>query len=267
MIDKSTIDAIATLAPTPMVDSLGGRQVILTPVGEGKFAATIESDLALRDALAKRKMEEAEDRGHPPTLTVTTLTSFYTWLDGNIEDVALASLTVHVVSPTRVEAFLTPDPLNRRRLVIVADCTVFTPTLEFAGKRYDLEAFNVLLQSNFAPTDQRAAVLKIAGNATESTARTMADTGVAQQITVKTSLGPLENTEVPNPVWLEPFRTFREVQQPDSPFVFRLYGGKDGEAKPQASLHEADGAQWKHTAMRRVQTFLQACLPSVQILA
>ena len=259
MIDKTLIEAIAKIAPTPTIHPLGpedaGRDVLMVPNGDGKFATVIESDLALTDVKNAELREKALDRGYPPALKVATLTGLVDWLRNNLEQVALATVTVHVTSPTSVAVFATADHFRRRQVIVEADCSSFTPVLEFTGKQMELERFHIMLQSNFAPTEQRDAVLRIAGNATESAARTIADSGIAQVVTVKTGI-ELANTVVPNPVRLAPFRTFREVPQPESAFVFRLHGGEDGKSKPSASLHEADGAYWKHTAMQAVVNFL-----------
>lgn len=263
MIDKTLIEAITAIAPTPVIHPLGSgddaRPVLLVPNGEGAFSTVIESDLQLRDAKNDEAHEKALDRGYPPPVKVATLTGLVDWLRNNLEHVDLTTVTVHVTSPTSVAVFGTADAFQRRQAIVDADCSSFTPVLEFTGKQMELERFHIMLQSNFAPTAQRDAVLRIAGNATESAARTIADSGIAQVVTVKTGI-ELANTVVPNPVALAPFRTFREVPQPESAFVFRLHGGEDGKTKPAASLHEADGAYWKHTAMRAVVDFLVARL-------
>lgn len=59
---------------------------------------------------------------------------------------------------------------------------------------------------------------------------------------------------VPNPVTLAPYRTFVEVKQPESKFVFRMRKSEEG---PQAALFEADGGAWKIEAMQRVKEFLE----------
>ncbi|MFX3714211.1 hypothetical protein ACJBRI_10375, partial [Streptococcus suis] len=48
--------------------------------------------------------------------------------------------------------------------------------------------------------------------------------------------------------------TFLEVEQPDSPFVFRInkYG--------HCALFEADGGIWKHVAMERIHEYLTQSL-------
>ncbi len=55
---------------------------------------------------------------------------------------------------------------------------------------------------------------------------------------------------VPNPVILAPYRTFPEIEQVESKFIFRMQEG------PNAALYEADGGAWKNEAMRRIKEYL-----------
>ena len=59
---------------------------------------------------------------------------------------------------------------------------------------------------------------------------------------------------VPNPVKLRPYRTFVEVEQPVSEFVFRM---KDNNGIT-CALFEADGGAWKNTAMRNIKNYLES---------
>ena len=55
---------------------------------------------------------------------------------------------------------------------------------------------------------------------------------------------------VPNPVKLIPYRTFQEVEQPSSLYVFRI---KDDGGEPMFKLVEADNGLWKNAAMKKVK--------------
>ena len=56
----------------------------------------------------------------------------------------------------------------------------------------------------------------------------------------------MADVKVPNPVTLRPFRTFIEVEQPESKFIFRMREGG------RCAIFEADGA---HGSWRRRKTF------------
>ncbi len=81
------------------------------------------------------------------------------------------------------------------------------------------------------------------------------DDGVTQKATVSKGIASKEQCIVPNPVHLQPFRTFVEVDQPESAFVFRMRDdGRDG---VQCAIFEADGGAWKNEAMENIRAYLQ----------
>lgn len=65
---------------------------------------------------------------------------------------------------------------------------------------------------------------------------------------------------VPNPVILRPYRTFLEVEQPESKFIFRIKEGRDG--TPMFKLIEADGGLWKYEAVASIKAFLKERIDS-----
>ena len=78
---------------------------------------------------------------------------------------------------------------------------------------------------------------------------------------VKTGLASKSDAIIPSPVTLKPYRTFTEVEQPESQFVFRMKEDKyDG---VQCALFEADGGAWKLHAMESIQEYLEEQLKGV----
>jgi len=69
---------------------------------------------------------------------------------------------------------------------------------------------------------------------------------------------------VPNPVTLRPYRTFSEVEQPASQFVFRM---KTGGSSPSCALFNADGGAWALEAIENIKRWLSDRLPEWDILA
>ena len=57
-----------------------------------------------------------------------------------------------------------------------------------------------------------------------------------------------------NPGKLIPYRTFLEVKQPESDFIFRMREGHDG---VECAIFEADGGAWKMEAMREISKCLR----------
>ncbi|MGD6993969.1 hypothetical protein [Sutcliffiella horikoshii] len=160
-------------------------------------------------------------------------------------------LMIHVISPTEVVVF---DTLNRdfnRNELIKA--TAMIPSITF-DRWYDAEDFNIKLQSVFVKNDDRDVMLKVVGNIKEEAVNTVGDDGVSQSVVAKTGVASVGNVLVPNPVLLKPYRTFVEVDQPASDFIFRMKSG------PSCALFEADGGAWKVQAMKNIKDYLQIAL-------
>jgi hypothetical protein len=104
------------------------------------------------------------------------------------------------------------------------------------------------------------------GNIKEENVRQTGDDGVTQTVTAKSGIARVEDVSVPNPVHLAPFRTFREVSQPLSPFVLRMKQGREG-GLPTVALFEADGGKWKLDAIQFIRDYLAGKIETVPIIA
>jgi len=93
-------------------------------------------------------------------------------------------------------------------------------------------------------------MLKVVENITEENVKGISDDGVSQAVTAKVGIATVGNVEVPNPVELALYRTFVEIDQPTSDFIFRM---KDG---PRCALFEADGGKWKLEAIHNISEYL-----------
>lgn len=183
------------------------------------------------------------------TLKVRNLSGIIDYLKNDFD--SWKPVLIHVESPTLVHVLTGFNrDLNRSELV---QAVALLPDIRF-GTYYDIENFNVLLQSCFVQEENRNLVLKIVGNVRDENVMTYGDDGVSQSVTAKTGVASVDTVKVPNPVWLKPFRTFVEIEQPQSAFVFRM---KDG---PSAALFEADGGAWKIVAIREIKSYLETAL-------
>lgn len=205
----------------------------------------------------------------PPTPTelgVYSLSAVRDYIKANRDAAILDKLTVHVVSPQIVTVNGPLFGITRHRETFVK-ATAQNLTDNFIGKSVAIEEFIVGLQTRFAHTDDRAAVLRLIGNVKHEKSATAADDGVTQTVTAKTGIVLAQDAAVPNPVSLTPFRTFREVTQPSSLFVLRVQGGGNL-GHMTIGLHEADGGAWRLTAIERVRDWLRTELPpEVAVLA
>ncbi len=135
----------------------------------------------------------------------------------------------------------------------VLQVTAELPDITF-DRFMDTENFIIQLQSVFVATDERDKVLKLVGNLKTEGIKTQSDDGISQVVQVKQGVATVGNEVVPNPITLKPYRTFTEVTQPETEFVFRLRQNGNGEVG--AALFEADGGVWKNIARASIKEYL-----------
>lgn len=181
------------------------------------------------------------------SLIVSTLTGLVDYIKNNIDKVD-GELLIHVKSHKDVRLY---SPLNvdkQRDRFLVAEAIL--PDNIVYDRFLDTEQFNIMLQSSFVDKGSRAALLTYTALTQDEAVKTVGDNGVSQQVTVKTGVATLEQAIVPNPVELAPYRTFPEVEQPLSKFIFRMQEG------PKAALFEADGGAWRNEAIKNIKEYL-----------
>ena len=202
-------------------------------------------------------------------IELSTLTGLVDYIKANTDKMVIESLICHVESPTSVALLSSLHGKFAQRSEFIR-VTARVREFEF-GKFLDSEKFNISLQSCFAESPitlngeeratDKALVLKYVGNVRSEIAQTVGDDGTSQQMTVKTGVASVGDVILPNPVILRPFRTFNEVQQPASQFVFRAQEG------PRFALIEADNGAWESEAMKNIKSYLESEVPTLTIIA
>lgn len=158
-----------------------------------------------------------------------------------------SKLFIQVLSPTEVKVFGAIDEYGRRENLIITNAMI--PRFNF-DDYYDAESLNIALQSRFVTTNDREIILQVIGNLKEEAVHTSSDDGVSQSVQIKSGVASVDEVKVPNPVSMKPYRTFTEVDQPESDFIFRMRKGME------AALFEADGGAWKNEAMNNIKNYL-----------
>lgn len=113
----------------------------------------------------------------------------------------------------------------------------------------DYETAMIELRSKFAPSEDIEYLLGLLSRITDENSVTTEDNGVTQAVQVNKGVA-LKGRETIRPiVRLRPYRTFYEVDQPESEFLVRVAdGGRIG-------LFEADGGAWKMVARKRIRDY------------
>ena len=190
-------------------------------------------------------------------IEATTLTSLVDYIKESREELR-ERMIIQVISPTRVQLYSGLLPERDRELLF--EVNALLPRFEY-GDEYEQEAFLVSMQSCFLPSEHREAVTFVASNIVNTQTAAFSDDGMTQQAVVKTGITSKENALVPNPVKLIPYRTFLEVEQPASEFVFRVSEGRGG--APTFKLVAADGGLWKSQAVDNVKKYLVEALADI----
>lgn len=198
-----------------------------------------------------KNISRVEPVTYPSPFTVNTLSSLIDYIKSNKDKIDYSKAVLHIEDYKTISLFTTLDQFNKRSEYI--RCEADVPTFTF-GRYYNSEDFNIKLQSLFCDTEDKSKILKITGNIKSTEANTVADDGVTQTIQTKKGVILGEEESVPNPVELAPYRTFTEISQPISKFVFRISNG------PEMALFEADGGAWKLIVIQRIKEYLEEAL-------
>ncbi|ASN71581.1 hypothetical protein 10S8_25 [uncultured Caudovirales phage] len=204
------------------------------------------------DTYTDKQVHRIDNNLRAAAIEMNTLTSLVDYAKAFADEMS-DQMLVQVVSPTEVKLISCLDMDRKRECLVNVEAMI----PEFAYGRYmDHESFIIALQSKFIDNDDRALLLRFAGTVKDESVAQYGDDGVTQTATVKTGITSVEKAIVPNPVILRPYRTFVEVEQPDSAFVFRM---KQSEGRGvECAIFEADGGAWKNAAMRKIKGYLQS---------
>ena len=196
----------------------------------------------------------------PQELAITTLTGLVHF----IHDFGKKDILLHVLSCSQVDVIghLQPTFMQRKRYI----SAILDPVNLPFGRWVDLESFIIALQSMFVTNKSVNDILSIIGNLKDGTVKKYKDNGITQVVTAKTGVATVDEIAVPNPVSLQPYRTFNEIEQPDSQFVFRMRSAPEG-GTPTCLLTEADGGKWRLDAILKIREWLTKELPEIPIIA
>jgi hypothetical protein len=190
---------------------------------------------------ASREIKPQISRATQP-LHINTLTGLIGYIKANLERTN-ANFFLQVFDEKTVYLKGVLDSEGSREILVEVNAIV--PKFDY-GYFHGSEELIIALQSKFTATNDRDLLLKVVGNVKEENVRTTGDNGISQAVTIKTGVASADAVLVPNPVQLAPYRTFLEVEQPTSSFIFRM---KDG---PKGAIFEADGGAWRNQAIFNV---------------
>lgn len=196
-------------------------------------------------------------------LCTESLTSIVDYIKNNTDAGALDAsgrFIVHVEDYNRVSLYKELNADKNRDFLISAKYG----TVEFGFSQFmPLEQFIISLQAEFVQDENTAKLLSFVSSVRNDSSVAQNDDGVGQTVTVRQGISLAQKVTAPNPVALRPFRTFAEVEQPVSNFVFRIKKTDNGAF---AALFQADGDHWKHTAITTISEYFKANLDNSDVI-
>lgn len=190
----------------------------------------------------------------PEPMVVRTLTGLRDYIDRNPDRLAGADILIHVRSHGEVAVQSRNGGEDMKR------DTYLVAKHDGAAFRFDAwmpsEAFIVAVNALFVPTKARDELLQFISKLKIEDETNLIDDGISQSAQARVGVkGALtENTKAPSRITLQPFRTFAEIVQPESEFVFRMRQSGSGDVE--LALFEADGGAWKSEAMYKIAKWI-----------
>ena len=183
----------------------------------------------------------------PRRIQVSSLESIVKLVKAEAEAVDLLPIFIEVADYGQVNVFTTYDEDFSRNELYLARSD--TPNFSFGWK--DHESAMIAVRSQFEQGAGTEYLLQLLSRITDESKVSSSDNGVSQTVEVRKGVSLLANEAIRPRVSLRPFRTFMEVEQPESEFLLRIR--EDGAI----GLFEADGGMWKLKAKRTIKAYFE----------
>jgi len=202
-----------------------------------------------------RDLKPVFDETKVETIKVGNIQAIIDYVDDNPDGLDRVDLIVHVLDENNV--FLTRKfALESKVRMVFMHAKNEQHNFSF-GRFINHEDFIIKLQSMFVDTPDRARVILYVSKLTTQNSIQLEDDGITQmaRVTKGVSGAVKEMQPAPSMVNLRPFRTFAEIEQPESTFLLRL--SQKGGDVPECALFEADGGMWRNKAIKNIKAYLR----------
>lgn len=175
-----------------------------------------------------------EPRYTPKEITIFGLGSLVSLIQAEHVKI-IAPLFVEVEGYNKVCAYSALNDRLERHFLYKA----ISDTPDFSGNWMEYNSAMIFFRSQFIPNAGTEYILDLLSRITDENSLSSSDNGLSQTVEVKKGISLKAKEAVKARVLLRPYRTFKEVEQPESEFLLRL--SEDG----RIGLFEADGGMWK----------------------
>lgn len=183
----------------------------------------------------------------PQAITVSTLEGIVSLVQAEIKKSTALPLFVYAARHNLVEVFTTyRDDDYSRDSLYVSKADTASPEI---GQWISKDAAIIQLRSLYEPDGDVNYILDVLSKITEESKVSSNDNGLSQNIEAQKGIALRENITLKPRVKLTPYRTFLEIEQPESEFILRADEGA------RILIEEADGGVWKLEAKRRIKQY------------
>lgn len=186
---------------------------------------------------------------HPDTLPLTSLDAMVKLVRSEASGVE-SPLYITIPDHLTVRCFGRPVASERFHRQVYYEARATDMPGWDANVTLPFEEMQIALRTRFQETTDSPYVQKLLSEISTGAKITFNDNGVATTIVTKKGIDLQANETIRPIVSLRPYRTFQEVDQPESVFLIRI--NERG-----ISFIEADGGMWKLRARETVQAFLE----------
>lgn len=186
---------------------------------------------------------------HPDTLPLASLDALVNLVRSEASGVE-SPLYITIPNHLTVRCFGRPAAKKRFHRQVYYEAKA-TDVPGFRDGFREQERAIIELRSQFMPNEGTEYLLDLLSRISKESAVTSRDNGVSQEVEARQGIALSYGVKVKPIVPLRPYRTFQEVDQPESDFLLRLDG--DGNI----GFFEADGGMWKLRARETVKAFLE----------
>lgn len=209
----------------------------------------------------------------PAQVECSTLQGLVDLFVADLDDVKPEKVLVQITSPTSVDLISKDSDLYGRRRVWVSCEYPAVETFKF-NTWHSPEPFIIAAQQHFQRVKIENAdgtftpdldyVLKIASKISAENATEHEDDGFAQRVSVKQGITLKAETILKPTIQLAPYRTFAEIDQVISQFVFRA---RINDGAIHLALFDGDGGRWKIGAAAAIKAWLQPKFGAVPVIS
>jgi hypothetical protein len=192
----------------------------------------------------------------PKTLDLYSLESLVQMIKTEAVNVFTGPFYVNARSHDEVVCYTHPlDELRRNRGWLYLVKAKDVPGWE-ENAQYPFEEALIAIRTRFQQTQDSEYLLKLLSDITNGAKITYTDNGIASTVVTQKGVALQENAAIRPIVKLKPYRTFQEIDQPESEIHIRV-------SERGIKFVEADGGMWKLAARRAIAAYLTLKLDEI----